>query len=121
MTEEPTLSEEELSEELNDSTDVAEQLLNLGRKQGFVTFDDILEIFPEAEANIEEVEDAFLTICDEFQLSGVHAGVTLNLLERISSQPVHHDEEAPTDEQPDKTEAVTVDGGATGEPDDRDR
>ena len=33
----------------------------------------------------EEVQDAFLSICEEFQLNGIHADVTLGYLNRIAS------------------------------------
>jgi len=46
--------------------DATEQLLNLGKEQGFLTYDDILAIFPEVETNLEQLEELFSTL---FELS----------------------------------------------------
>ncbi|MBN1953983.1 MAG: sigma-70 family RNA polymerase sigma factor [Anaerolineae bacterium] len=40
-------------------------LIALGRAQGFVTFDDILNTFPEVEENIDRLEDVFTLLLDE--------------------------------------------------------
>ncbi|MGD2157571.1 MAG: sigma-70 family RNA polymerase sigma factor [Anaerolineales bacterium] len=34
-------------------------LIELGREQGYVTFDDILKLFPEVEQDVEQLEEAF--------------------------------------------------------------
>ncbi|MFB0535161.1 MAG: RNA polymerase sigma factor RpoD [Anaerolineae bacterium] len=39
-----------------------EQLLSLGREQGFLTYDDILAMFPEVETNLEQLEELFSTL-----------------------------------------------------------
>ncbi len=39
-----------------------EHLLSLGREQGFLTYDDILAIFPEVETNLEQLEELFSTL-----------------------------------------------------------
>ncbi len=36
-----------------------DHLLALGRAQGYVTFDDILSVFPEAEENLDQLEEIF--------------------------------------------------------------
>src|SRR5437762_6710802 len=36
-----------------------EHLLTLGRAQGYVSYDDVLRVMPEAENNMEQVEDVF--------------------------------------------------------------
>ena len=36
-----------------------EHLLTLGKKQGFVSYDDVLKVMPEAESNMDQLEDAF--------------------------------------------------------------
>jgi len=41
-----------------------EQLLGLGRSQGYVTYDDVMEAVPEAELNIEQLEDALATLME---------------------------------------------------------
>src|SRR5512139_2984290 len=43
----------------------AEQLFALGRGQGFVTYDDVLNAFPEAESNIEQLEDLFTNLFEQ--------------------------------------------------------
>ena len=48
--------------EMQTGLDAIEQLLGLGREQGFLTYDDILAIFPEVETNLEQLEDLFSTL-----------------------------------------------------------
>ena len=51
-----------MTEEMETGLDTSEQLLSLGREQGFLTYDDILAIFPEVETNLEQLEDLFSTL-----------------------------------------------------------
>jgi len=51
-----------VTEEMETGLDTIEQLLSLGREQGFLTYDDILAIFPEVETNLEQLEDLFSTL-----------------------------------------------------------
>ena len=37
-------------------------LIGLGRKKGFVTIDDILSVFPDAERDIDQLEEAFVAL-----------------------------------------------------------
>jgi len=39
-----------------------EYLLNLGKQQGYVSYDDVLRVMPEAENNMEQLEDAFAAL-----------------------------------------------------------
>jgi len=60
MDEEEILLEEELQgnpEPVEESG--VDHLLALGRAQGYVTFDDILSVFPEAEENLDQLEEIF--------------------------------------------------------------
>ena len=41
-----------------------ERLLELGRSQGYVTYDDVMEAIPEAELHIEQLEDALAALID---------------------------------------------------------
>jgi RNA polymerase primary sigma factor len=41
-----------------------ERLLILGRTQGYVTYDDVMEAIPEAELNIEQLEDALASLIE---------------------------------------------------------
>ena len=43
----------------------AKRLLKRGRDQGFVTQDDILEIFPDAERKIEELDELYSQLLEE--------------------------------------------------------
>lgn len=47
------------------SAEAAEQLIVLGRDQGFVTYDDVLNAFPEAEINIDQLEDLFANLFEQ--------------------------------------------------------
>ncbi|MFO7697635.1 MAG: sigma-70 family RNA polymerase sigma factor [Anaerolineae bacterium] len=44
---------------------VIEPLMAKAEKQGFVTLDDLMEVFPEAEDNLEGLEDLFITLSEE--------------------------------------------------------
>ena len=72
------------------SAEAAEQLLNLGRDQGFVTYDDVLTAFPEAEANLEQLEDIFANLFEQ----GIEVGVV-----REDEQEDGADEEGTEPEQ----------------------
>ena len=47
------------------TAEAAEQLMILGRDQGFVTYDDVLNAFPEAESNLEQLEDLFANLFEQ--------------------------------------------------------
>ncbi len=51
-------------EEGQKETDAIERLVDLGRSQGYVTYDDVMEAIPEAELNIEQLEDALATLIE---------------------------------------------------------
>lgn len=42
-----------------------QELINRGREQGFVTQEDILALFPEAESNVEELDDLYSRLAEE--------------------------------------------------------
>ena len=42
-----------------------QELINRGREQGFVTQEDILAVFPEAESNVEELDDLYSRLAEE--------------------------------------------------------
>jgi RNA polymerase primary sigma factor len=56
----PAVIEEIAVEELSGE----EQLLNIGREKGYVTYDDILGAFPDAEKNLEQMEEVFVALAD---------------------------------------------------------
>jgi len=41
-----------------------EQLLTIGRERGYVTYDEVLELFPEAETNIDQLEEVIATLIE---------------------------------------------------------
>ena len=68
---------EVLAEEKDDPTALA-RLVKFGKKQGFITIDDIVKFFPRAETEIDQIEDAFealicagVPIADEIEVGGV--------------------------------------------------
>ena len=42
-----------------------EHLLTLGRTQGYVSYDDVLKVMPEAESNMEQLEDIFAVLFEQ--------------------------------------------------------
>src|SRR3989304_5414054 len=58
--EEPVLLEETLQAE--EENPAIEKLLELGREKGFVTVDDILALFPDAERDIDQLEEAYAAL-----------------------------------------------------------
>ncbi len=57
--------------EIEEKTSSEEYLLVKAAEQGFVTYDDILIAFPEAEENLEELEDILATLME----TGIKIGV----------------------------------------------
>jgi RNA polymerase primary sigma factor len=45
--------------------DALESLLLLGRTQGYVTYDDVLKLMPEAESSMEQLEDIFAALFEQ--------------------------------------------------------
>lgn len=71
------------SPELEDEADLVERtpmspeaalahLIGVGRSQGFVTYDDVLNVLPEAENNMEQLEDIFAGLFEQ----GIEVGQT---------------------------------------------
>ncbi|MCB0086318.1 MAG: RNA polymerase sigma factor RpoD [Caldilineaceae bacterium] len=42
-----------------------EHLLNLGKLQGYVTYDDVLKVIPDAENNMDQLEDIFAVLFEQ--------------------------------------------------------
>lgn len=49
-------------EETKASDNIIARLIDMGQKKGFVTIDDILKFFPEAEHDVEQLEEAFAAL-----------------------------------------------------------
>lgn len=60
------------------------ELLNKGKQRGFITNDEILKIFPNAEDNIKKV-DAFYRRVEEANINVLESGNLLDMNEEISS------------------------------------
>jgi len=58
----PEAENELLSSSSLDENEGLEQLLELGREQGYVTVDDILKVFPDAERDLDQLDDAYATL-----------------------------------------------------------
>ncbi len=90
--EEPVLLDEaQPSEEENPAI---ERLVELGRERGFVTIDDILALFPDAERDIDQLEEAYAAL--------LAAGV--NYVDAVASAEPRAEEDADddsADEEPD--------------------
>ncbi len=69
-----------------------EQLVETGRQKGFVTYDDILRFFPEAERDVDQLDEA-------------HAALLAAGIEVVDSV----DSDEPTDDDMDDTEAEIED------------
>ena len=67
-----------------------EQLINLGREKGYVTYEDILNLFPNAEKNIDQLEDLFAALSD--------AGINIIASEDEAADQVVDDDEDEEDE-----------------------
>jgi len=46
------------------TTAAEEHLLTIGRERGYVTYDEVLETFPEAETNIDQLEEVIATLVE---------------------------------------------------------
>jgi len=65
-------------------TNEAAELLNKGKHQGFLTLDEILEKFPDAEARVDELDEMFAKLL----------GMGVDVFETITEQEVEEDEKA---------------------------
>ncbi len=65
------LNEEQAGEEAVETVtplspeEALEHLLTLGRTQGYVSYDDVLKVMPEAENNMEQLEDIFAALFEQ--------------------------------------------------------
>jgi len=67
-----------------------EQLLTIGREKTYVTYDDILAAFPDAEKNLEQMEDVFAALAD--------AGVQIVPSEDEAADQIVYDDDDDDDE-----------------------
>ncbi len=72
-----------------------EQLLNIGRDKSYVTYDDILAAFPDAEKNLEQMEEVFAALSD--------AGIQVVASEDEAADQMAYDDDEDEDEYADHT------------------
>lgn len=65
MTEEELELDNTTSQAAAEDTGALERLLALGRQQGYITYDDLMEAIPEAELNLEQLEDALSVLIEQ--------------------------------------------------------
>ncbi|MEX2161904.1 MAG: sigma-70 family RNA polymerase sigma factor [Anaerolineales bacterium] len=70
------------------------RLIELGRKQGYVTIDDILNFFPEAERDVDKLEEAFAALLS----AGIAYVDDPELIEPVETE-LNLDEEVEDDEK----------------------
>ena len=70
-----------------------EYLLELGRSQGYVSYDDVLKVMSEVEDNIEELEDLFVNLFDQ----GIEVGQPRENGAGLESTPEKAEEEEELD------------------------
>jgi RNA polymerase primary sigma factor len=73
-----------------------ERLIGLGDSQGYVTYDDVMEAIPEAELNIEQLEDALAALIER----GIEISDT-ELEEDVTAQEKKKEEDVTEIEQDD--------------------
>ena len=88
--EEPVLLEEALQAE--EENPAIEKLVELGREKGFVTVDDILALFPDAERDIDQLEEAYAAL--------LAAGI--NYVDAVSPPGAAVDDDAADDDSADE-------------------
>ena len=66
-----------------------EYLLNLGRTKGFVSYDDVLRVMPEAESDMEQLEDVFAALFEQ----GIEVGRTREDAEEEAAKEKNESEE----------------------------
>ncbi len=88
--EEPVLLEEALQAE--EENPAIEKLVELGREKGFVTVDDILVLFPDAERDIDQLEEAYAAL--------LAAGI--NYVDAVSPPGAAVDDDAADDDSADE-------------------
>ncbi len=74
------------------SKEATAQLFTLGRDQGFVTYDDVLNAFPEAETNMEQLEDLFANLFEQgIEVSAFREGDDNEAAEDERAEPAELD------------------------------
>lgn len=75
-----------------------EPLMAKAEKQGFVTLDDLMEVFPEAEDNLDQLEDLFIFLSEE--------GIQVYYKNHADEEEQAPAEEPVAEEEPDAEQVV---------------
>ena len=81
---------EAIEEEKNDNIALA-RLIDFGRQQGYVTYEDILVYFPQAEKDVDRIDDAF----EALNLANIPFADEAEIIEAEKKEKV--EEESPDD------------------------
>ena len=91
--------------EIEEGMSREEYLLAKAAEQGFVTYDDVLVAFPQAEENLEELEDILATLME--------TGVKVGTLEEVEKQeavvPTRLDQSAVVTDQQARFDTIAID------------
>jgi len=90
------------------------RLIELGRQKSYVTIDDILHFFPEAEQDVEQLEEAFAALMS----AGVPYVEDVASLEEPSEDELAMDEEGEAEEDEEPTREMSFDDLANIDTDD---
>lgn len=93
MDEEEILLDEESQGTPEPEESGVDYLLALGRAQGYVTFDDILSVFPEAEENLDQLEEIFALLMSAGIPVGEPEELGLEVPEEIELEEEEEEEE----------------------------
>jgi len=88
------MDEEILLHDFDEEYSPTAQLIDLGRQKGYVTLDDILHYFPEAEKNVDQLEEAFAAL--------LSAGIPYledDIVESPSDEELENEAEAEEEEE----------------------
>jgi RNA polymerase primary sigma factor len=97
-----------VSDEEDEEYPAIARLIELGRQKTYVTIDDILHFFPEAEQEVEQLEEAFAALMS----AGIPYLEDESLLEEPSEEELSEDEHAEAEETPAKPEVILDDLGS---------
>jgi len=90
----------------SDEHDAIAQLIDLGRQKSFVTIDEILSLFPDAEQDVEQLEEAFAALIS----AGIPYVDDVALPEPTDAElEEESDEESATKEEPNENYLANID------------
>jgi|YNPBryantNP2012_1023418.scaffolds.fasta_scaffold05304_4 RNA polymerase primary sigma factor len=78
-----------------------EELIKKGKEQGYLTQDDILAVFPEAESNLEQLEELYIVLFDE--------GISVIEAEKPAAEESEETESAKTQTEDFDLSAIGID------------